>query len=81
MEDETYYQELGWYSPTQLTQAAIEALPIDVGLSALLSQLAVIRSQNDFELEKEAAEYLQKFLRSRIPALDERHKRDQAKYN
>lgn len=79
---EPYYKDMGWLTPSELTFMALDASKIDMALATLISQLAVVRATNDrSDLEKELLEMIQKFLRSRIPKLDDVAKQYKAKYN
>lgn len=80
--DEPYYKSLGWLSPTELIFMALEMSKVDTAMATMMSQLAVVRATNDSpDLEKELMEMIQKFLRSRIPKLDDAAKQYKAKYN
>lgn len=80
-EENKYYEEMGWLSPTELSLSAVEAAKVDIGLGAWISFLAVLRLANNLELEKDTMAVIQKYLRERIPSYDEQAKQFKSGWN
>lgn len=80
-DNKPYYEKENWMSPEELTLSALKSVPIDTGISAMLTALAVVRTQNSVDLEILFFDNIQQFLRNNVPGYDELAKRRKAGLN
>lgn len=81
LEEEKYYNRLGWYTPIQLSQISLEVATTDSGIATIISDLAVVRNVGSSELEMEFQEYIQAFLRKKVPGFDTIAKQSKSPWN
>lgn len=80
-EEEKYYNRLGWYTPIQLSTISREVYNTDFGLASLISDLSVVRNVGSKDLESELLEYINTFLRKRVPGFDTIAKQSKSPWN
>ena len=81
LEEEKYYNRLGWYTPIQLSNISMEVASTDSGIATMISDLAVVRNVGSSELEMEFQDYIQAFLRKNVPGFDTLAKQSKSPWN